>query len=110
MNFVDFVKNLVHNLSSADMTVLAGLLATGLHYILTKYQSVAKIVNWLLALVFPFVTTLALILVHSGSELKLYPWAVVVAQTVYQLIEWIKRNATTQTPVIPAPVESNPLF
>lgn len=110
MNIIDFIKNVVHNLSAADLTVLAGLLATGAHYIVTKYQSVAKIVNWLLALIFPFVTTLALLVIHSGSELKLYPWAVVVAQTVYQVVEWIKRNAVpTVSETVVAP-PSNPSF
>ncbi len=86
-------RSIIDNLSAADLTILAGILATALQYLLRKYKSFAQIVNWLLATVFPFASLVAFSLLSTPELLKNYPWAFIAAQGVYQLIEWLKRNA-----------------
>ena len=91
-----------HSLSSTDWVVISGILATALHYFLGRFKDFATMVNYLLALVFPFVTVLATSLLSAGSPLAKYPTAFLVAQTVYHLVEWLKNNAVAKAVDTPA--------
>lgn len=93
MTVVTFVHDISKSLSTADLVVLSGILATILQYLINSFKDFAKIVNFFLSLIMPFITVLLLGLVSTGSPLAKYPVAFVVAQTLYHVTEWFKANA-----------------
>ena len=97
-----FFHATVGSLSQADLIILSGILATVLQYFINRFKDFATIVNYFLALAVPFITVILTSLVGTGSPLAKYPTAFLVAQTVYQVTEWLKRNAVQKAVDVPA--------
>lgn len=99
---IHYLTGVVNSLSSADLLIIAGLLATGLQGLAKKYRQLGDLENWLLSFALPFLTALLPYLHVPKIEWGVYGGLVYfVSQVVYFTVTQLKasavKQATTQT-------------
>lgn len=92
------VKQFVLSLSNADLILIAGVLATGLQFLVNKFRELGRLENWLLSLPLPFVTAFLVFLPKGGPWEVKGSFAYIVAQVTYLTISEIVRRAQKSAP------------
>lgn len=88
------INSFLSGLSTADLIVAAGVVATGLQYLINRFANVKKFTNQLLGIVMPFLVTAPLMIDSLKNNFGAYSALVyVVAQLIYYVVEKIKANA-----------------
>ena len=106
MDIINTLNKIAGSLSTADLLIIAGFLATGVQYLANKYVNFRKFTNQLLGLLIPFLIV-APTWIASQKEIAVYGSLIyVVSQTIYYVVEKLKANAVAKAvaPELPAGV------
>lgn len=99
MDIIQTLNQIAASLSTADLLVIAGILATGIQYLANKYVNFRKFTNQLLGLLIPFLIV-APTWIASQKEIAVYGSLIyVISQTIYYVVEKLKASAVAKATV-----------
>lgn len=91
---VHFVQEVVNQLDTNQLVLIAGIATTVVHNLLKRYKDLSKAVNIVVSFVLPIGGAILATLVGDGSLLVRYPEVFAVAQGSYRVWQIILTTAT----------------
>ena len=99
----DTINALASKVSTADLLVAAGFVATGVQYLVNKFANLRKVTNWLISFAVPFAGVALASFASGHNDLHLAPVVYLLGQAAYFTIEQIKSSVKV-APVVEVPV------
>lgn len=90
---INSIRQLILHLSTTDLVLVAGVLATAVQFLVNKFRDLGRLENWLLSLPLPFFMAFVVFLPKDINWTIPGSFAYIVAQLAYLFVSEVKRRA-----------------
>lgn len=98
----DTINALASKVSTADLLVAGGFVATGVQYLVNRFVGLRKAANWLISFAVPFAGVALASFASGHNDLHLAPVVYLLGQAAYFAIEQVKSSVKVTSDVAPA--------
>jgi hypothetical protein len=101
----DTVNQLASKISTTDLLVAAGVITTGVQYLVNHFKALRESINWILSFAIPFMLVAGASFASGHNDLHLAPVVYLLGQLLFFTIERIKTSVATTEPVATTPAQ-----